>query len=811
MSIRVYEYGLLPPTVNAELVLSQMRDAHRYRNMLTEIERERRTKVREIMAAHQDMAPLQARVNELTEARDAARAEISKARAITRSRSDSKAQRTAVQDLNAQIREVVAAIKAIRKDVAADPTVQLGLKLADEHSRQRVRNERAKCGVYWGTYLLQEADADRARQETSMPKFEPFRGDGRVSVQLQGGLELPGLWGTDTQIRIDPVNPDAWDLTQPRGVRRRGGRTVARLRVASERGKPVWAQWPMIMHRPLPEGAVVKVATVVRRKRDCVSWYWRLQLTVDVTACTSGRRPAPASGAVALNLGFCVRPGGALRAGYLLGTDGERMEVLAVKSDIYRDKELTQEQYDRALTWISNGLRKADDIRSIRDNNLNLMKAAFAPWCAALAEPGRTRDDKFEQPGQSGLIEQEQPGEPGTARREREQPGPRDVLEELPGRRAVEQDLPEASGREVPMSGHAVAVRGGPGAPGLTQEEQDEPGRSGRHDVHDVSTTGRMTRRQDDPGHAPGPTRGELDWLGRPVRDTNAKLTQERPTDVTPAVLSGWVSREQEEPTRVGLSRLDQDEPDKSGHGQGDHHDESGRTPGPVTPSADAWFMELTTHVGLWLSAARFRALSLRWETERFTGDEGGFAMLLAWRERDEHLERYESGIRGSAIRDRLETYRIIASKMAQRYHTLVIDGTDLSKYQAAGNTEDEAKDNETVRRNQRIAGPSLLRGALMNAFGPERTVKMPPGKRTTTCHSCGVVNEWDRTSSDRIHACTACGIQWDIDANFCRNLLADWATGDSGAEEAAPRKPSRSQRLRTAASAKTAKSAGAT
>lgn len=774
MSIRVYEYGLLPPIANAELVLQQMRDAHRYRNMLTEIERERRTKVREIMSAHQDMAPLQAQVTELTAARDAARMEISKKRAATRSRSDSKAQRDAVQALNAQIRDVVAQIKAIRKEVSTDPTVQLGLKLADDRARQRVRDERARCGVYWGTYLLQEADADRARQEPSMPKFEPFRGDGRVSCQLQGGLELDGLWGTDTQIRIDPVNPDAWDLTKPRGARRRGGRTLLRLRVTSERGKPVWAQWPMIMHRPLPEGAVVKVATVVRRKRDCVSWYWRLQLTVDVTACTSGRRPAPADGAVALNLGFCVRPGGALRSGYLLGTDGERQEVLAVKSDIYRDKELTQEQYDRALTWISNGLRKADDIRSIRDNNLNLMKSVFAPWCAAMAEPGRA-------PGLS-----DQPG------------GPRPALEQLgdprvqgqpalTGRRAVEQEQPDASGREVSMSGHAVDVLDEPGAPGPSGDALDEPERSG----HSASTTGRMTRSADS-----GRDQGRVDWLGRPILD-DALDEQELPgeTGQRPPPLSGWVSRSQDEPADAGRSpRQEQDEPGRA----------PGQMAGVAGPGDPAigWFLELTKHVGLWLSAARFRALSLRWENERFPGDEDGFAMLMQWRERDEHLERYESGIRGSAIRDRLETYRIIASKMAQRYHTLVIDGTDLSKYQDTGNTEDAPKDNDTVRRNQRIAAGSLLRGALMNAFGPERTVKMPPGKRTTTCHSCGVVNEWDRAASDRIHVCTSCGIQWDVDANFCRNLLADWAKGDEPEEEA-PRKPTRSQRLRTAATAK--------
>ena len=49
MATIVYQYGLLPPTRNAELVNDQMRLAHRYRNVLVEIERDRRTQVSAIL------------------------------------------------------------------------------------------------------------------------------------------------------------------------------------------------------------------------------------------------------------------------------------------------------------------------------------------------------------------------------------------------------------------------------------------------------------------------------------------------------------------------------------------------------------------------------------------------------------------------------------------------------------------------------------------------------------------------------------------------------------------------------------------
>lgn len=731
MSIRVYEYGLLPPHQNSELVLDQMRLAHRYRNMLTEIDRERRLKVREIMSSHQDMVPLQAQIDEITTARNAAREAIAKKRATTRSRSDSKGEREAIQALNAQIRDVVAQIKAIRKDVAADPTVQLGLKLAEQHARQRVRDERAKCGVYWGTYLLQEADADRSRQEPAMPKFSPFRGDGRVSVQLQGGLELDALWGSDTQLRISPVDPDAYNLAKPRGGRRRASRTELSLRVQSARSRPVWARFPMIMHRPLPEGAVVKVATVIRRRRDCVSWYWRLQLTVDTTACKPARAPAQTSGALALNLGFCMRPGGAIRSGYLLGTDGESLEVLAVKSDLYReDRELGQEERDRALNWITNGLKKADDIQSIRDNNLNLFKAQFAPWRATQVEPG--------EPGPTPPATQEQPGEPGPS-----------IPDDHPG-----------------------------GDPGHIAKGSEQRG---------VAGTDRLAEHVERIGMSPTEI-VELEWKLKSIGAAPLEQLGRAGTLTVTGVPNGSITQEQ--PAIANGS------------------EQPGAAPGrsAAVLTGRAWFVSSTEFVSQWLSAARFRALSFRWELERFEGDEDGFAMLCAWRERDEHLERYQSGIRGSALRDRQETYRIIASKMVKRYQTLLIDSTDLSKYQDAGNTEDEPRDNDIVRKQQRIAAGSLLRSALMNAFGPERTVKMPPEKRTTTCHSCRVVNQWDRTAGDRVHRCSACGEQWDIDANFCQNLINDWASSPAeDTKEEEPKKPSRSQRLRSAAAAKVA------
>jgi ribosomal protein L37AE/L43A len=360
MAIRVYEYGLLPPTGNAAVVDQQMRDAHRYRNVLVEIEHERRASVRAAMGAHPDMQPLEEQVAAAVAERDAARQQISDTRKATRSRSESGDLRKVTRDLGAKLRDLRALIKAARAAVAADPVVKEKITAAETHAHDRQIQSRADCNVYWGTYLLQEADAQRARQEKFPPKFRRWTGAGRVSVQLQGGLPVSDLFGNDTQVQINPVSPDAYDQGCARGVRRRASRTVLRIRVGSDKRKPIWAEWPMIMHRAIPDGSVIKVATVSKRPRDCRTWFWHVQLTVEVP--DEALAPAPtATGVCALNLGYCLRPNGDIRSGYVVGSDGYEVEILMPKRDI-------------------EALEKADSIRSIRDKLMNTMQAAFVEW-----------------------------------------------------------------------------------------------------------------------------------------------------------------------------------------------------------------------------------------------------------------------------------------------------------------------------------------------------------------------------------------------------------------------------------------------
>lgn len=560
MTARVYQYGLLDPTEGAEIVDEQIRLAHRYRNLLTEIERDRRARVREILAAHPDIEPLEEEVARLADDVKAARNEIKAARKASRSRSETAPMRARVKELRDALRERRTALKAAKAALRDDAATQAAIAEANDMANRSQKEARAQCGVYWGTYLLAEDAAKRARRERMDPKFHRFTGDGAVSVQIQGGTDAADIFRYDTRVRIDPVSEIAWLPETPRGRRRRLCRTVLHLRVGSDGRAPVWASFPMIMHRPLPDGARIKRVTVHRRRRDCRRWRWSVDILCEMPdRWTAGRC---GTGAVAVNLGWRQRPEGRMRVAYWRGDDGEHGEILLDPG-------------------VPSGMAKADDLRSVRDQRLDLLRPVLSEWL---------RDHR--------------------------------------------DDLPE-------------------------------------------------------------------------------------------------------------------------------------------------WLSERTSHVHAWRAAAKFAALAKTWRGRRFDGDAEIYALLEAWRYKDEHLQRWESGARSKALRRRREQYRCLAADLSTRYGELIIDKTDYRQLQRSPAPESERVEYEAVKLAQRRSSPSELRRLLIDAFGRRggSVIREPAENLTRSCNACGSMQSWDAAMYLH-HACTECGARWDQDDNACRNLLARERSG---------------------------------
>jgi len=367
---RVYKYGARPPEVGAELVRAQLSAAHRYRNTLIEIERGRRAALREAIGMVPAVAVADAAAHAAYAAMMAAWQLLADARAASRTRDPQPLLRDGYAAAKKAYYAALRPLSAARTAAQKDPAVLVVGDRIHELGGDLVRSARSQCGAFWGTYLLIEAAIDAAKKtplwdelEPNDPGFERWTGTGQVGVQLQKGLAAEDIWGGDTRVRIVPVDPRCWTKDgrierRLEGATTRPGRTTLALRVGSNGRAPVWAEFPIVMHRPLPEGAVVKRVNVSLRKVGPHE-KWSVEITLTMP------RPVaePIIGAprvVGVDLGWRLIEGD-LRVGTWQSSAGDAGEIRA-------DAELVGR------------FRKVDDLRSIRDKNFNVAQATLGAW-----------------------------------------------------------------------------------------------------------------------------------------------------------------------------------------------------------------------------------------------------------------------------------------------------------------------------------------------------------------------------------------------------------------------------------------------
>lgn len=369
MSIRVYRYGLLPPTVQRERVLDQMRRAHKYRNDLVALERQRRAELRALYAQHTDTTVE-------TTAREAAQ-QVEQALAALKHAQADGGKGAAVAGLKAALaaakkvaKEANAAVRAARAKLREDPTVVATTKEINDRAAERHKAARAASGLYWGNYQLVDDDMQRVRQmplydgaAPNDPAFARFTHDGVVGVQIglpSGGTPYlcANVFEEDTLVFIDPVSDAAWHAPR-RGDRDRAQRTVLHMRVGSgEKRKPIMAEWPLRLHRPLPPHGVIKRAAVhVSRVADRERWWVCLTVQDDAPRTGCGK------GAVAVDIGWRKVEEG-LRVARWRGADGEQGEVMLSAKMV-------------------GALHKPEELRSVRDKAFNAARALLVTWLAA--------------------------------------------------------------------------------------------------------------------------------------------------------------------------------------------------------------------------------------------------------------------------------------------------------------------------------------------------------------------------------------------------------------------------------------------
>lgn len=336
LPVRVYTYHCHAPTQNAAIVDQQMYLARLYRDRLIEIELTRRRRYREI-AQNADALELrtqilecEARLRELRvkHARDRSRARRVRAPvlgdALVRDRAERAMQMKLLRAELKTLRERAAAERALRSKT--DPIVSAAIRALDEEAHAAAKQARGESGVFWGTYLLVEAAVEAARRSHADPRFGRRDGGGRIGVQIQGGASVRDvLAGRCQWLQIDPLPTTQWQTRS--GCRK--ARTAVRIRVGTdEHRRAIWASFPMKMHRPLPEDAVIKTAAVLRRS---VARRYEYELQVTLEAPSMRRQPPRSTAVAAVHVGWRWRPEG-LRVGMLVDEQGRERELLLPRS-----------------------------------------------------------------------------------------------------------------------------------------------------------------------------------------------------------------------------------------------------------------------------------------------------------------------------------------------------------------------------------------------------------------------------------------------------------------------------------------------
>lgn len=408
MATKVYQSGLLPPTMGGELVRQQMRLGHRYGNELIYFARARRAAVRE--AEPPELQPLVVNTKEAEERAYELAVQIKKRRAAVgrapgplapeearRNRAEGKEAQQKLRGLRAVARDLREKLRDARKAVAPllapvreiihERWLQL-LRGPEPHSNQGLRGEYSQHGqgLRHGMYTAIEESVNQAcgplwdGTEPNDPRFRRWKGEGMFAVQIQGGCPL-GLLDTHTTIQIDRTP----DLSVRSGGLRDPNRKIPkkaaewcrlRLRVGTDQKtrKPIWAEWPMTMHRPLPEGSVITQAQVHLR-RIGPREIWTAEITVRLP---DDWKPEPCGkGVVCVRLGWEKIGREAVKV-RRRGKSVTVHEVPIIKSaDWFSEDDFGQLSVPARLV---ERIEHARSIRAIRDSNQNEMRNNLLAW-----------------------------------------------------------------------------------------------------------------------------------------------------------------------------------------------------------------------------------------------------------------------------------------------------------------------------------------------------------------------------------------------------------------------------------------------
>lgn len=421
MSKKVHKLGLRPPTQNADLVAQQMRLAWEYKRDMNAPLCALRT-ARRALQSSPEIRAAEVAYDASKKIFDAVYGELKVIRKNSKRRSESAALTAAVTAARAVKRQAQNVLKQLRADHRA------AVKAEEERTGQkgtdrsvnifnaeecRIRRGLVQRGLYWGNYqrvyaALKAADKMALYDwenptTTTDPKVPRWDRSGSTAVHFQdgGGISLAELYHLkNTQARIE-FTPDLYE-EEFRSKKTHqlvgGGKNRARfgtlyLRVGSEPDRsPIWATFPLKMHRPIPDQAIVKWIVVSLSYLGPFRQRWEVDITVEEPERSTD---LCGHGVVAVDLGWRTMDDHGIRvitwrdefgaSGSFRFSEPTQEQMLAYekKMALYPAKKLRATASGKRCKAparprsIREQIDYAGVLRSIRDTDLDSMKKKF--------------------------------------------------------------------------------------------------------------------------------------------------------------------------------------------------------------------------------------------------------------------------------------------------------------------------------------------------------------------------------------------------------------------------------------------------
>jgi hypothetical protein len=348
MSVKNWVYGGKFPSPQS-VVDDAVYAAHKYRNKQCELELAKRQRhydilrrfAPEFVEAEKDVQCLE---SELASCRESIQAEKMKQR--TKHPVGCKHWTSRISDIKAELKTARAKQKEAKHSAYDDPKVKAAIIENAEQHKAEFAQAKQESGLYWGTEAI-VTQSCRSFSSGAPPRYVRYEGAGQLAVQVQGGMDTKDLTNPNTLVYLEGE----------------GRLRTAKIRIASDDGRQVFADLPIVMHRELPDGRV-KWAFLQRRKRANKTRY-SLRMSIEVG---DGGSSEVLPGEVSIHVGWRMLPDG-LKVATWLGSDGKKGELVLPNKHL--------EDYARL-----------DEIKSTRDREFNDEVDILRKWMADSVIPG---------------------------------------------------------------------------------------------------------------------------------------------------------------------------------------------------------------------------------------------------------------------------------------------------------------------------------------------------------------------------------------------------------------------------------------